>query len=141
LRRPNRRPNRAARLTQQAIQRPNAVDPTGIIAAKDETIARLDADVAYLREQLEHRAQEAEQLRRDQAAERERFDVIHREALQRIEALTAGEVRPEAERNSDGTPDGPSDAPGREEASQGLDSRDHPQSIVAGWLRQLFGRS
>jgi excisionase family DNA binding protein len=31
--------------------------------------------------------------------------------------------------------------PGREEAFQGLDSREHPQSHVAAWLRRLLGRS
>jgi hypothetical protein len=56
-----------------------------VIAAKDETIDRLDAEVAYLRDQLD-------MSRRELAAERERFDVIHREALSRIEALTAGET-------------------------------------------------
>ncbi len=55
------------------------------IAAKDETIGRLDAEVAFLREQLDQRSREL-------AAERERFDVIQQLALQRIEALTTGAV-------------------------------------------------
>ncbi len=53
------------------------------IAAKDETIGRLDAEVAFLREQLDQRSREL-------AAERERFDVIQQLALHRIEALTTG---------------------------------------------------
>ena len=53
------------------------------VAAKDETIGRLDAEVAFLREQLDQRSREL-------AAERERFDVIQQIALTRIEALTTG---------------------------------------------------
>jgi len=56
------------------------------IAAKDETIGRLDAEVAFLREQLDQRS-------REHAAERERFDVIQRIALTGIEALTSGRGR------------------------------------------------
>ena len=52
-------------------------------AAKDDTITRLDTEVEYRRTQLDH-------SRRELSAERERFDIIHREALQRIEALTDG---------------------------------------------------
>ena len=52
------------------------------VAAKDETISRLDAEVAFLREQLDQR-------NRELAAEQERFNVIQRLALQRIKALTA----------------------------------------------------
>ena len=53
------------------------------IAAKDETIDRLDTVVAFLREQLDQRSREL-------GAERERFDVIQQIALTRIEALTTG---------------------------------------------------
>jgi hypothetical protein len=64
--------------------------PTAVlVAAKDETIARLDAEVAYLRAQLDHG-------RRELAAERERFDVLHREALARIPAVGPGENAPPA---------------------------------------------
>ena len=56
-----------------------------LLQAKDETISRLDDEVSYLRAQLD-------QQNRERAAERERFDIIHREALNRIEALTAGPV-------------------------------------------------
>jgi hypothetical protein len=54
-----------------------------VLAAKDETIALLRDENAFLRAQLDH-------SRRELAAERERFDVIHRTALGRLEALTAG---------------------------------------------------
>ena len=63
-------------------------DTTGVgalIAAKDDAIAAQREEIAFLREQLDH-------SRRELAAERERFDVIHREALHRIEALTAGDA-------------------------------------------------
>ena len=45
----------------------------------------LRADVAYLRDQLDQRSREL-------AAERERADILHREALARIPALLAGDV-------------------------------------------------
>ena len=54
-------------------------------ATAPDHLADLRAEVAYLREQLDH-------SRRELAAERERFDVIHREALERIPALGAGEA-------------------------------------------------
>ncbi len=54
-----------------------------LIAAKDQTIDRMDAEIAFLRSQLDKRSQEL-------ADERERSDVLHREAFARIEALTAG---------------------------------------------------
>jgi len=66
------------------------VDLLAVLAAKDETISahavaldRADAEVAYLRSELSARSREL-------AAERERSDVLHREAFAHIEALTAG---------------------------------------------------
>ncbi len=46
-------------------------------------------EIAYLRNQLAERSREL-------AAERERFDVLHREALARIPALGAGQETPQA---------------------------------------------
>lgn len=58
-------------------------EPTG--GAPDALVAHLEAEVAFLRDELTA-------ARRDLAAERERFDVLHREALGRIPpALPAGE--------------------------------------------------
>jgi len=73
----------------------------------------LEAEIAYLREQLDV-------SQRERAAERERFDVIHREALQRIEALSPGEDAILSPRNG----------PGREETSE----TDDPPSVQPSWL-------
>ena len=63
------------------------------IAAKDETIGRLAAEVAHLRDrenaEITFLREQLDQRSRELAAERERFDVIQQLALQRIEALTA----------------------------------------------------
>jgi hypothetical protein len=98
-----------------------------LLAAKDETITRLDAEVAFLRDQLDH-------SRRELATERERFDVLHREALGRIPQLTAGEtVRP----SDTGPPD--SARPGANgEATGGAET--HRESVVVSVWRRLFGR-
>jgi len=57
-----------------------------------DLVAYMTDEIRYLREQLARRDDHIDQISRDQAAERERFDIIHREALNRIEALTAGPV-------------------------------------------------
>ncbi len=54
-----------------------------------ELIGQLKEENAYLRDQLDQRSREL-------AAERERFDVLHREALARIPALGAGQDTPQA---------------------------------------------
>ncbi|MDP9470791.1 MAG: helix-turn-helix domain-containing protein [Chloroflexota bacterium] len=59
--------------------RPEATHP-----AVEALIESQQAEIAYLREQLAERSREL-------AAERERFDVLHREALARIPALGAGQ--------------------------------------------------
>jgi len=62
------------------------------IAAKGETIGRLAAEVAHLRDrenaEITFLREQLDQRSRELAAERERFDVIQQLALQRIEALT-----------------------------------------------------
>jgi len=91
------------------------------VAAKDETIGRLaaevthlrdreNAEVAFLRDQLDQRSREL-------AAERERFDVIQQIALTRIEALTSvsGDQRQDA---SERAPE----PPGRDEGVSKSDS-------------------
>ena len=89
-------------------------------------------EVDHLRSEIHFLRGLVEQLRHDQAAERERFDVIHREALQRIEALTAG---PGADDAGHDAGDEPSDRPGREEgANVGQ------ESMIAGLWRRLTGR-
>jgi len=93
------------------------------IAAKDETIGRLDAEVAFLREQLDQRSREL-------AAERERFDVIQQLALQRIEALTATV----ADQREDAPTIAP-EPPGRDEGiSEGA-----PASWLTTMLRKVRG--
>ena len=90
-------------------------------AAKDETIGRLDTEVAFLREQLDQRSREL-------AAERERFDVIQQLALQRIEALTATV----ADRRHD-APERAPEPPGRDERAPEGD----PSSWWASALRRV----
>ncbi|MDP9356860.1 MAG: helix-turn-helix domain-containing protein [Chloroflexota bacterium] len=60
-----------------------------VAADPDPLVETLREEVAYLREQLAERSREL-------AAERERFDVLHREALARIPALGAGQDAPQA---------------------------------------------
>jgi hypothetical protein len=101
-----------------------------LVAAKDDMIAAQRQEIEFLRDQLD-------QKNREQAAERERFDVIHREALHRIEALTAGDADEPATMPQDASPT----APGATEAgAMGQESLSEP-SHVASWLRRIFGRS
>ena len=62
------------------------VDQSETVAALRETVEILQADVAYLRDQLDQRSREL-------ADERERADVIQQLALNRIPPLPAGESR------------------------------------------------
>jgi hypothetical protein len=59
--------------------------PTGEVAALRGHVEDLRADVAYLQNQLDQRSREL-------ASERERSDILHREALSRIGALGPGET-------------------------------------------------
>jgi excisionase family DNA binding protein len=82
----------------------------------ERLVTALQDEVAFLRGQLDQRSREL-------AAERERFDVLHREALGRIPALTAGGDAPT--RSQDG--------PGEANAAQvGRDRRP--------WWRRLWER-
>ena len=58
-----------------------------LLASKDAQIAQLAGETAFLRDQLDQRSREL-------AAERERADILHREALSRIPALPAGDLGP-----------------------------------------------
>ncbi len=63
--------------------------PDAMASTTRELIDQLKEENAYLRDQLAERSREL-------AAERERFDVLHREALARIPALGAGQEAPQA---------------------------------------------
>jgi hypothetical protein len=89
-------------------------------------IASLKGEIDYLRSELSKAIDQA-------AAERERADVLHREALQRIEALTAGPSPTDPYVS-------PSEAPGREPPREGPETPQHPPSWPATWLRRLLGR-
>ena len=108
---------------QQATDR---MVPVEALAAKDALIDALQADVEYLRDQLDRRSREL-------AAERERFDVLHREALERIPrrlALTSGETEQDgAELRQD--------APGAAETPE--PPPDASPSGFLGWWRRLWG--
>src|SRR5215218_4791466 len=78
--------------------------PDAVSGPVRELIDHLKSENEYLRDQLDH-------SRRDLAAERERFDVIHREALSRIEALTAGQDAPGTAPNNRGEAIGPNPMP------------------------------
>lgn len=81
--------------------------PGGHPDARDRLIAALEGEVGYLRDQLDH-------SRRELAAERERFDVLHREALARI--------TPEGSPALDaGARDAPSNSPKNREKSEAPD--------------------
>jgi len=82
--------------------RPDADRTTA--AAPDALVETLREEVLYLREQLAERSREL-------AAERERFDVLHREALARIPALGAGHDAPGAPPAAPGATNTPTPAP------------------------------
>jgi hypothetical protein len=62
--------------------------------ATDPLIEHMEEEIMYLRTELAQRSHEL-------ATERERSDVLQREALGRIEALTAGETVPEPPRSTE----------------------------------------
>ena len=104
-------------------------DVDALIVAKDETIAGEREEIDYLRDQLDHN-------RRELAEERRRFDVIHREGLGRIEALTAGGIdgKSEAPRPENGAP-----GPVRDATSAPETSEPDRESLVGSVWRRLFG--
>jgi len=114
----------------------------------EELIAAQREEIHYLREQLDH-------SRRELATERERFDIIHREALGRIQALTDGLAEAEAQFHAEAAhkadpapgdaPESAQDGPGATEAEDR-----HPESFAgpsepekpsrqSWWRRLLYG--
>ncbi len=73
--------------SQQPTQRDLTTDPTPANAL----LGHLRDEVNFLRGQLADTQAALDQRSRELAAERERFDVLHREALARIPALGAGQ--------------------------------------------------
>ncbi len=92
LTRPNGDPTPSQQPTEQATQR----DPTPDLTPTNALIDHLRDEVTFLRGQLADTQAALDQRSRELAAERERFDVLHREALARIPALGAGQDAPQA---------------------------------------------
>ncbi|MDP9356012.1 MAG: hypothetical protein M3R02_12170, partial [Chloroflexota bacterium] len=78
--------------TEQTTQR----DPTPDLTVTNALVDHLRDEVNFLRGQLADAQAALDQRSRELAAERERFDVLHREALARIPALGAGQDAPQA---------------------------------------------
>ena len=118
-------------MSGQSTGQPDAISDTA-----RELVDQLKSENAFLREQLDQRSREL-------AAERERADILHREALGQIQALTTGDDDYDVDQDETATmPYSASpEAPGREEAPVMTSGTPHEPSIVAGWLRRLFGRS
>jgi hypothetical protein len=76
------------RPTEQPTERVESADQTATIDVYRELVESQRGEITFLREQNE-------QLHRQMAAERERFDTIHSMALNRIEALSAGGIATE----------------------------------------------
>lgn len=74
-------------LSLQDVYQGDRPDPTG--HRPDVLFEQMREERDYLRTKLDQALDEAAQLRKIAAAERERADVLQREALGRIEALTA----------------------------------------------------
>ncbi len=87
---PNDDPTPSQQPTEQETQR----DPTPDLAPANALIDHLRDEVVFLRGQLADAQAALDQRSRELAAERERFDVLHREALARIPALGAGQDAP-----------------------------------------------
>lgn len=76
--------------TYQDKTRRETRQPDNRFADQGALIGHLVAENAWLRAQLEERGREVDARSRELAAERERADTLHRLALVRIEALSAG---------------------------------------------------
>jgi len=110
---------------------PDQTEP--ILDARDRLIAALEADVAYLRDQLDQRSREL-------AAERERSDVIQQLALNRIPPLSAGEVRTQRDDDEPSTRTDPLVSPPQSQGEAETEKRqsDTLQESRA-WWRKLLG--
>jgi hypothetical protein len=104
-------------------------DATGTRPDTDRPLVeQLRSEVDYLRGELAARNRDLATERERSATERERADVLMREALGRIEALTAGETREDATQS---TQDGPHD----EQSGDAADNA--PASWWRRWWRSL----
>ena len=83
-------------LSQQPTEQPTQRDLTPDPTPTDALIEHLRDEVGFLRAQLADTQAALDQRSRELAAERERFDVLHREALARIPALGGGQDAPVA---------------------------------------------
>ncbi len=93
-------------------------------------VDHLRGEVEYLRDELSEARRQLETMARQAASERERADILQREALGRIAALTATiEDRQAQQSVTDGTPE-PTESPESDES--------RATGIVA-WLRRLWG--
>ncbi len=109
--------------TEQATQRDRTSDPTQATALIDH----LRDEVTFLRGQLADTQAALDQRSRELAAERERFDVLHREALARIPALSAGQETPQA-------------SPGPQREARPAETDPAPSSSWwTSWWRRLTG--
>jgi len=103
------------------------------IRERDELTQRLESDRVLTDQIVTSLESERDILRAELGHLRATSDVeAHREIL------AAGDV---TEPHRESALVSPSEAPGRAQASHGLDLPEHQPSHVAGWLRRLFGRS
>ncbi len=82
--------------SQQPTEQTTQLDPTPDLTPTNALLDHLRDEVNFLRGQLADTQAALDQRSRELAAERERFDVLHREALARIPALRAGQEAPVA---------------------------------------------
>jgi hypothetical protein len=101
-----------------------------VVAVYEQLVESQREEIVFLRDQLDH-------SRRELADERQRFDVIHREALGRIEALTAGET---ARPSDTPAPDSARPEPAGEATGAPETIGTHRESVVLSVWRRLFGR-
>ncbi len=113
-------PGQAPADRQDTARTPPGTPETASHPAVEALLEGQRQEIAYLREQLDQRSREL-------AAERERFDVLHREALARIPALGAGQDAPVAAREP------------QREAEPAEASHDSSSSWWTSWWRRLTG--
>jgi transposase len=116
--------------------RPDATgyQPLATVARPDALFEQMRDERNYLRAKLDQALEEASELRQIAAAERERADVLQREALGRIEALTAtiGDQPGPTVRQPDATGT-------RSEAVESTESNETIVTGIVAWLRRLWG--
>jgi hypothetical protein len=99
-------------------------------SGSEKLAAHLSAEVEWLREELSRTREELGQRSRELAEERERFDVIHRLSLQRIEALLPGESAP---------PEAPGSPQTSDRDAERANIREEALPESRGFWRRLFG--